>query len=156
VHGRAFVDGAGAQQLGEAAAAGVVAGVVAAVNSLYQQTASDMLDAVRKTESSLKRLKKMRAAEAATDGQAATSDTDKIAMQLFLDVQVRVHRPRMELLYLDGGLGPCPLPKTNRTKLSYLDGGLLYLDGGLLYLDRLGSCPLPKTNRTKLSITENQ
>ena len=51
---------------------------------------------VRKTESSLKRLKKGRAAEAAAleGGAAQASDTDKISMQLFLDVQVRaVLRP---------------------------------------------------------------
>lgn len=46
---------------------------------------------MRKTESSLKRLKKGRAAEGAQlEGAAAqVSDTDKISMQLFLDVQVR-------------------------------------------------------------------
>ena len=45
---------------------------------------------VRKTEASLKRLKKGRAAESAgADGAPAMSDTDKISMQLFLDVQVR-------------------------------------------------------------------
>ncbi len=44
---------------------------------------------VRKTEASLKRLKKGRAAEGAgADGSPAMSDTDKISMQLFLDVQV--------------------------------------------------------------------
>ncbi len=45
---------------------------------------------MRKTEASLKRLKKGRAADgAAADGAPAMSDTDKISMQLFLDVQAR-------------------------------------------------------------------
>ena len=49
---------------------------------------------VRKTEASLKRLKKGRAAEGAgADGALAMSDTDKISMQLFLDVQARRQHP---------------------------------------------------------------
>jgi len=48
---------------------------------------------VRKTESSLRRLKKGRAGEAAAmEGAMLVSDTDKISMQLFLDVQV-AHLP---------------------------------------------------------------
>lgn len=56
----------------------------------------DVLDQVRKTESSLKRLKG-RKAGAADDptkgGKAEISDTDKICHQLLLDVQVRIVVP---------------------------------------------------------------
>ena len=54
--------------------------------------AGELLEQLQKTETSLKRLKKARAPEAATDAGAAAgaqmSDVDKMARQLFLDVQV--------------------------------------------------------------------
>ncbi len=55
-----------------------------------QSVAGDLLETVRKTESSLKRLKKNRAAGDAATPEAAggASDTDKMTTQLFLDVQV--------------------------------------------------------------------
>ena len=49
--------------------------------------AGDLLETVRKTESSLKRLKKHRGAGDAP-AEGAASDTDKMTTQLFLDVQV--------------------------------------------------------------------
>jgi hypothetical protein len=51
---------------------------------LVQALAEELLTTVRKTESSLKRLKKAQAQ--AEDGAGAMSDSDKIALQLHLDV----------------------------------------------------------------------
>jgi Domain of unknown function (DUF3510) len=56
--------------------------------ALFLQTvAGDLLETVRKTESSLKRLKKHRGAGDAP-AEGAASDTEKMTTQLFLDVQV--------------------------------------------------------------------
>ncbi len=52
--------------------------------------AQDLLTTVRKTEDSLKRLKKGRAQKPGTAAEASTdqaSDQEKICLQLFLDVQ---------------------------------------------------------------------
>ena len=61
-----------------------------------QVLANDLLESVRKTESSLKKLKKNRTAGGgggATEGAASgASDADKMTTQLFLDVQVRCVR----------------------------------------------------------------
>lgn len=69
-------------------------GVVDDVNGRYTALAEELLTSVKKTESSLKRLKKSRPGEAAAPGDAAgggaaaaMSDSDKIGLQLFLDVQ---------------------------------------------------------------------
>lgn len=65
------------------------------VNQRYSSLAEELLTTVKKTESSLKRLKKTRPGEAAgTDAAAGPgavgagmSDSDKICLQLNLDVQ---------------------------------------------------------------------
>lgn len=57
-----------------------------------QTVAGDLLETVRKTESSLKRLKKHRGAGDAP-AEGAASDTDKMTTQLFLDVQVAALLP---------------------------------------------------------------
>lgn len=64
--------------------------VIDAVNGRYTALAEELLTSVKKTESSLKRLKKTRPGEApgeAGTAGAAMSDSDKIGMQLLLDVQ---------------------------------------------------------------------
>jgi hypothetical protein len=63
--------------------------VINNVNERYNALAEELLTTVKKTESSLKRLKKTRPGEeaAAAAGAAAMSDSDKICLQLFLDVQ---------------------------------------------------------------------
>jgi hypothetical protein len=69
-------------QLAEAVAEGV--------NVKYHALAAELLTTVRKTESSLKRLKKLRPGESESDAAAAgagMSDSDKITLQLYLDVQ---------------------------------------------------------------------
>ncbi|KAL4443325.1 hypothetical protein ABPG75_011062 [Micractinium tetrahymenae] len=63
----------------------LAAAVAAGVSARYLHLADDTLSTVRKTESSLKRLK---ARQQGGEGGAAPADTDKmIALQLFLDVQ---------------------------------------------------------------------
>eukprot|EP00878_Enallax_costatus_P035452 GHUV01039536.1.p1 GENE.GHUV01039536.1~~GHUV01039536.1.p1 ORF type:complete len:203 (-),score=70.56 GHUV01039536.1:182-790(-) len=69
--------------------------VIESVNTRYSSLAEELLTTVKKTESSLKRLKKSRPGEtvgleaggAAAGGAAGMSDSDKICLQLFLDVQ---------------------------------------------------------------------
>jgi hypothetical protein len=72
----------------------LAAGAVADVSARFREVAEEVLSAVRKTESSLQRLKKNRAVAAAIGGggggagggeDAALSDSDKIALQLLLD-----------------------------------------------------------------------
>ena len=53
-----------------------------------QAAAGALLEAERKTESSLKRLNRNRAGEGALEAAAGASNTDKMTAQLFLDVQV--------------------------------------------------------------------
>jgi hypothetical protein len=79
----------------------LVGHVVDDVNARYAALADELLSAVKKTESSLKRLKKSRPGEqAAIDAAAGAggagaapapgavmSDSDKICLQLYLDVQ---------------------------------------------------------------------
>jgi len=69
---------------GASVAQQVALAVVETVSARYQALATELLATVRKTESSLKRLKKTSAAEG--DG-GAMSDSDKIGLQLYLDVQ---------------------------------------------------------------------
>lgn len=88
---QAFLQGSGAQKLSTEARADLTKAVVAGISARYQQLAEDTLDTVRKTESSLKRLKtrqKAGATEAEGSNAGPAADTDKmIAMQLVLDVQ---------------------------------------------------------------------
>ncbi|KAL4420915.1 hypothetical protein ABPG77_001256 [Micractinium sp. CCAP 211/92] len=80
-----FTQGEAAAQLSVDARQQLAAAVAAGVSSRYLHLADDTLSTVRKTESSLKRLK---ARQQGTEGGAAPADTDKmIALQLFLDVQ---------------------------------------------------------------------
>ena len=51
----------------------------------FRRMASELLDTLRKTESSLKRIRQNRVADSSAKGP---SDIDKISLQLFLDVQV--------------------------------------------------------------------
>ncbi|KAG1673266.1 hypothetical protein FOA52_002546 [Chlamydomonas sp. UWO 241] len=64
----------------------LAAAVADAVSVSYTALAEELLTTVRKTEESLKRLKKKEAADGAGGGEAAMSDSDKIGLQLQLDV----------------------------------------------------------------------
>ena len=59
------------------------------VSTQYAAMAAELLDTLRKTESSLARLRRNRPAEGAAADGSQLSDMDKISTQLFLDVQVR-------------------------------------------------------------------
>lgn len=63
--------------------------VVEGVSTQYAAMAAELLDTLRKTESSLARLRRNRPAEGAAADGSQLSDMDKISTQLFLDVQVR-------------------------------------------------------------------
>jgi hypothetical protein len=70
----------------------LAAAVFDSVNRRYAQLAEELLGSVRKTESSLKRLKKGRAPDGgggadAGGGAAEMNDSDKICLQLYLDAQ---------------------------------------------------------------------
>ncbi|GBF98792.1 hypothetical protein Rsub_11374 [Raphidocelis subcapitata] len=72
--------------------AALAAAVFDSVNARYRQLAEELLSGVRKTESSLKRLKKGRpgGADGGGGGDSAgseMSDSEKICLQLFLDAQ---------------------------------------------------------------------
>ncbi|BDA46634.1 Conserved oligomeric Golgi complex subunit 2 [Coccomyxa sp. Obi] len=84
---RTFLDGEAAGRLGPDARSEIAEGVIAGVTQRFATQARDLLESLRKTESSLKRLKKSRAGEAASDGPGALSDADKVNVQLFLDAQ---------------------------------------------------------------------
>jgi hypothetical protein len=87
---RAALDAPGPPQRLPAGLRGALAAAVFdSVNARYQQLAEELLSSVRKTESSLRRLKKGRGPEAgAADGAAAEmSDSEKICLQLYLDAQ---------------------------------------------------------------------
>jgi len=66
-------------------------GVAAAVAASFAAAAGDTLDTLRRTESSLRRLKKTRAAEGGAGDAGALSDVDKVGRQLLLDAQARPH-----------------------------------------------------------------
>ena len=59
--------------------------VTSAVAKRFCKMSEELLDTLRRTESSLKRIRQSRAAA----GGSGTSDVEKISLQLFLDVQVR-------------------------------------------------------------------
>jgi hypothetical protein len=92
----AFLGGEGGRGAVSGAARGALArAVVAGVAGRYCQLAEDTLATVRKTESSLRRLKSRKApgaggegeGEAAAAGAAAQGTDQMISLQLFLDVQ---------------------------------------------------------------------
>ncbi len=64
-------------------------GVAAAVAASFAAAAGETLDTLRRTESSLRRLKKTRAAEGGAGDAGALSDVDKVGRQLLLDAQAR-------------------------------------------------------------------
>jgi hypothetical protein len=85
---RQLLDAAGpVQQLPEPLKLLLARDVISNVNVRYNTLAEELLTTVKKTESSLKRLKKSRPGEEAAAGAAAMSDSDKICLQLYLDVQ---------------------------------------------------------------------
>lgn len=61
----------------------LVEAVVASVCNVYKTMIKELIETVKKTESSLKRLKK----QASSDAVAKVTDTEKICLQLFLDVK---------------------------------------------------------------------
>ena len=64
---------------------------MAAVAASFAAAAGDTLATLRRTESSLRRLKKTRAGDGGAGEAAGLSDTDKVGRQLALDAQVRPH-----------------------------------------------------------------
>ncbi|KAF6251962.1 hypothetical protein COO60DRAFT_1704498 [Scenedesmus sp. NREL 46B-D3] len=85
---RQLLEAAGpVQQLPDALKVLLARDVIHNVNVRYNALAEELLTTVKKTESSLKRLKKTRPGEEAAAGAAAMSDSDKICLQLYLDVQ---------------------------------------------------------------------
>ncbi|KAK9787882.1 hypothetical protein WJX73_008548 [Symbiochloris irregularis] len=86
----AFLDAPSSQTLRKSARSSVAQEVVGQVAAKFGSMAGELLEQLQKTETSLKRLKKARAPEAAPEAGAAgaqMSDIDKMARQLFLDVQ---------------------------------------------------------------------
>ena len=59
------------------------------MSARFAGQAAEMLETLRKTESSLRRLRESRTGDAPGDGAGALSNTDKVHVQLFLDAQVR-------------------------------------------------------------------
>ncbi|KAJ9508887.1 hypothetical protein QJQ45_028206 [Haematococcus lacustris] len=105
-------------RLPTAARTQLVTGIAAAVCARYQALAEELLTTVRKTESSLKRLKKAQQADAG-DG-SAMSDSDKITLQLHLDVaefgqqlvRFGVQPEQLEAYRrLQGAVGPVAAPQ---------------------------------------------
>lgn len=74
-----------------------VQGIVSDIAQRFCKMSAELLETLRKTESSLKRIRQSRATEASAAG--GPSDIDKISMQLFLDVQV------LSVTYTRGLLG---------------------------------------------------
>ncbi len=62
-------------------------GVVSEVAQRFRKMSSELLETLRKTESSLKCIRQNRATDPAA-GAGGPSDIDKISLQLFVDVQV--------------------------------------------------------------------
>eukprot|EP00891_Asterochloris_glomerata_P006879 jgi/Astpho2/6879/Aster-07878 len=69
----------------------LVEAVVEGVSTQYAAMAAELLDTLRKTESSLARLRRNRPAEGAAADGSQLSDMDKISTQLFLDVQICIN-----------------------------------------------------------------
>lgn len=84
---RTFLGDPSASTLPEDVSQSVCRATISAVCQHFQAAAGSLLDAERKTESSLKRLNRNRAGETPSDATAGASNTDKMAAQLFLDVQ---------------------------------------------------------------------
>ncbi|KAK9821420.1 hypothetical protein WJX81_002272 [Elliptochloris bilobata] len=84
---RAFLDAPHGQALPAVTRASLAQGVVAAVAGSFAAAAGDTLVTLRRTESSLRRLKKTRAGDGAAGEAAGLSDTDKVGRQLALDAQ---------------------------------------------------------------------
>ena len=63
-------------------------GVVAALSQRYATTVADLLHSLRRTEASMKRIKRGRASEVGAGGDGG-SEIDKMALQLLLDIQAR-------------------------------------------------------------------
>lgn len=69
---------------------GLVQGVVASVSQQYAAMVSELLDMLQKTEQSLARVRRNKAADAVSTADGAElSNIQKISLQLFLDTQVR-------------------------------------------------------------------
>ena len=64
----------------------ILQGVASEVADRFRRMAAELLDTLRKTESSLKRIRQNRVTDSSAAG--GPSDIDKISLQLFLDVQV--------------------------------------------------------------------
>ena len=87
---RQFLDAPQTAALSEEVRGGLVKGCAERVSRSYAEMAIDLLENLRKTEDSLKRLKKGRTQKpGATPGTPSdqSSDLEKISMQLFLDTQ---------------------------------------------------------------------
>ena len=76
-------------------------GVLRELSATFQTKASDLLDTLRKTESSLNRIRHSRTMEQTAAG--GMTDIQKISMQLFLDVQVEylMNRPLQNIPVLE-------------------------------------------------------
>lgn len=85
----AFTESQRARALPKEARAALVEAVAASVTAKYEDMARELVSTVKKTESSLKRLKDRRggAAGGAAGAGAEVSDTEKICKQLHLDAQ---------------------------------------------------------------------
>eukprot|EP00240_Pyramimonas_obovata_P002752 CAMPEP_0118923858 /NCGR_PEP_ID=MMETSP1169-20130426/2236_1 /TAXON_ID=36882 /ORGANISM="Pyramimonas obovata, Strain CCMP722" /LENGTH=755 /DNA_ID=CAMNT_0006864913 /DNA_START=219 /DNA_END=2486 /DNA_ORIENTATION=- len=86
---KTFISGDQAHGMSEVAQGKLVRAVAEQVTEKYDGMANDLVNTIRKTEMSLKRLKGRRDTKAAAGAQSgeALSDTDKICHQLLLDVQ---------------------------------------------------------------------
>ncbi|XP_077213964.1 oligomeric golgi complex subunit-like protein [Tasmannia lanceolata] len=87
---KAFLDGEHAQYLTREARNELLLGAAERITGRYNEMAADVVNLARKTESSLLRIRQgaQRRAGASSDpSEHNISDTDKICMQLFLDVQ---------------------------------------------------------------------
>eukprot|EP00268_Persea_americana_P014332 TRINITY_DN16344_c0_g1_i2.p1 TRINITY_DN16344_c0_g1~~TRINITY_DN16344_c0_g1_i2.p1 ORF type:complete len:146 (+),score=23.00 TRINITY_DN16344_c0_g1_i2:507-944(+) len=85
-----FLDGERASYLSSEAQNELLLGAAERITGRYYELASDLVSVARKTESSLLRIRQgaQRRAGASSDtSDHNISDTDKICMQLFLDIQ---------------------------------------------------------------------
>jgi hypothetical protein len=85
---KAFVSSDRTHGMSSLAQGNLVQAVAEQVTARYEEMANDLVNTIRKTELSLKRLKGRRDNKAAAGAQAGeVTDTDKICHQLLLDVQ---------------------------------------------------------------------